>query len=131
MNEKKSKRELIYIQVVYYKKIQHCIFIFINLISGEECKRTGEKFQPVGGKKKNYDMEEESNEDEAGSDVDSLSDLYPGSWCVYPVQMQFRVRDSVCYIIDLCPGHWSVYPSTNVWDSVCAAIYIQVPVSGI
>ena len=24
-------------------------------------------------------MEEESNEDEAGSDVDSLSDLYPGS----------------------------------------------------
>lgn len=32
-------------------------------------------------------MEEESNEDEAGSDVDSLSDLYPGSWCVYPVQM--------------------------------------------
>lgn len=24
-------------------------------------------------------MKEESNEDEAGSDVDSLSDLYPGS----------------------------------------------------
>lgn len=55
------------------------MFIFINLISGEECKKTGEKFQPIGGKKKNYDMEEESNEDEAGSDVDSLSDLYPGS----------------------------------------------------
>eukprot|EP00105_Crassostrea_gigas_P010857 XP_011426275.1 PREDICTED: surfeit locus protein 2-like isoform X1 [Crassostrea gigas] len=42
----------------------------------EECQRTGEKFQPIGGKKKNYDMED-SNEDETGSDVDSLSDLYP------------------------------------------------------
>lgn len=52
--------------------------IFINLISGEECQRNGEKFQPIGGKKKNYDMED-SNEDETGSDVDSLSDLYPGS----------------------------------------------------
>lgn len=48
---------------------------------------------------------------------------------VYPVQMQFRVWESVCYIIDLYPEHWSVYPSTNVWDSVCATsvIYIQVP----
>ncbi|XP_022325523.2 surfeit locus protein 2-like isoform X2 [Crassostrea virginica] len=45
----------------------------------EECQRTGAKFQPISGKRKNFDveMEEESNEDEAGSDVDSLSDLYP------------------------------------------------------
>nr|XP_022325807.1 surfeit locus protein 2-like isoform X2 [Crassostrea virginica] len=49
------------------------------LVRWEECQRTGTKFQPISGKRKNFDveMEEESNEDEAGSDVDSLSDLYP------------------------------------------------------
>jgi hypothetical protein len=50
------------------------------MITGEKCQETGEKFQPIGGKRKNYDkdLDEESDDDQAGSDVDSLSDLYPG-----------------------------------------------------
>ncbi|XP_048775533.1 surfeit locus protein 2-like [Ostrea edulis] len=45
----------------------------------KKCQETGEKFQPIVGKRKNYDKEldEESDEDKTGSDVDSLSDLYP------------------------------------------------------
>ncbi|XP_062611826.1 surfeit locus protein 2-like [Saccostrea cucullata] len=42
----------------------------------EECQKTGEKFQPLAGKRRK-DTEEELEEGETGSDVDSLSDLYP------------------------------------------------------
>lgn len=81
-------------------------------------------------------MEEESNEDEAGSDVDSLSDLYPGSisstnvvqsvgvcvlhhwpisWALECISKYKCVGFCVCYICDLYPGARSQWVVLDVY----------------